>query len=52
MQKNAVRGMPIRGEVPSDVAEFVLDNGTDFFDNTPGHSETIARVLMKKSNDL
>jgi hypothetical protein len=38
--------------VGSGVVEYVLSNGSDVTDDTPGHWETLAGVLLKKPDDF
>jgi hypothetical protein len=38
--------------VPSGVVEYFLADGADVTDDTPGHWETMAGVLLKKPDDL
>jgi hypothetical protein len=38
--------------LPGGRIEYVLDNGADVTDDTPGHWETMAGVLLKKPDDL
>ena len=39
-------------EVPSGVVEYVLADGSDVTEETPGHWETMSGVLLKKPDDL
>lgn len=38
--------------VSTGIVEYVLSNGSDVTDDTPGHWETMAGVLLKKPSDL
>jgi hypothetical protein len=38
--------------VPSGIVEYVLTDGADVTDDTPGHWETMSGVLLKKPDDL
>jgi hypothetical protein len=38
--------------VPSGIVEYVLTDGADVTDDTPGHWETMSGVLLKKPKDL
>jgi len=41
-----------RGKVPSGIVEYLLEDGTDLFDDTPGYWETSTGVLLKQPDDL
>ena len=53
VQERATPGIRFNGRtVPSGVVEYVLADGTDVTDDTPGYWETVAGVLLKKPDDL